>query len=116
MTYSPTSEPSAGPPLTGLLAVIARNTIIVLTAAPEQKEDWLTSVQELHEAANSLGEAEMAALLDAIRRVLEGEPPEKVEPNVTGDYRWAWKRITRSLAGPQAPRLDMFDVLARNTL
>ena len=116
MTYSPTSEPSAGPPLTGLLAVIARNTIIVLTAAPEQKLDWLASVQALLDAAKSLGETEMAALLDAIRRVLEGEPPEKVEPNVTGDYRWAWKRITRSLAGPQAPRLDMFDVLARNTL
>ncbi len=116
MTYSPTSEPSAGPPLTGLLAVIARNTIIVLTAAPEQKLDWLASVQALLDAAKSLGETEMAALLDAIRRVLEGEPPEKIEPDVTGDYRRVWRRIRRALAGPQAPRLDMFDVLARNTL
>src|SRR5690554_8133729 len=90
VTYSPTSEPSAGPPLTGLLAVIARNTIIVLTAAPEQKLDWLASVQALLDAAKSLGETEMAALLDAIRRVLEGEPPEKIEPDVTGDYRRVW--------------------------
>lgn len=122
MTHSPTPspgmppEPPAHPPLTGLLDIIARNTALVLTAVPEQKHDWLASVLALGDAAEAMGEVEMAALLDGVRRVLEGEPPGTVKPGLSGPYERAWSMIVEARAPVRAPRLDMFDVIARNTL
>lgn len=88
-------ERMAGP--LGALDVIAENTIAVLTTRPEERARWAEAVHLSRVRAAELDDQPMLALLRAISRLLEGEAPAAIAPDLEGEHAACWTRIVSAL-------------------
>jgi hypothetical protein len=88
-----------------ILDLIAHNTVAVLTLAPKRREQWIENIWELQGRAREVGDAPMLALLGAVERLLQGEPPDSATPAVSGPHADCWARIVAGLteSGAGAP-------------
>lgn len=88
-------ERMANPP--DVFNLIAGNTIAVLTEKPGERERWAEVVGQSRVRAAELDDAPMLALLRAISRLLEGEPPDLIAPELDGEHAACWAQITAAL-------------------
>ncbi len=80
-----------------VVGVVAHNTIAVLTAQPDKRDDWLDTVNQLRAEALEMGDTGMAGLLDAVERLLHGEPFEGIQPALEEVYAAGWEQIGAGL-------------------
>ncbi len=89
-------ERMAGP--LGALDVIAENTIAVLTTRPEERARWAEAVHLSRVRAAELDDQPMLTLLRAVSRLLEGEAPAAIAPDLEGEHAACWARIVAALS------------------
>jgi hypothetical protein len=76
-----------------LLSVVAHNTRVALAGPPERREAWSATLERLGYQAMDLGDYDFAAFLLATRRLLEGDDPETLEPDLPEPYATSWKNL-----------------------
>ena len=82
-----------------LLQMIAGNTVAVLTAAPEHKEEWWQQLGQLQEQAQAQGDEAFGQLLGLLRRLVEGADTARLGPEVPAAYKEVWETVLRGLRG-----------------
>ncbi|GAB4480834.1 MAG: hypothetical protein Kow00124_27950 [Anaerolineae bacterium] len=80
-----------------VVGVVAHNTIAVLTLQPDKLDDWLATVTQIRAEALEMGDASMVGLLDAVERLLRGEPFEAIQPALGEVYAAGWDQIGEGL-------------------
>lgn len=80
-----------------LLDMIAQNTILVLTTAPEEHEQWLAGIRQLATQAREAEDMPMVNLTDAITRLLLGDDPVHMEVELEGSQVEVWELIVSAL-------------------
>ena len=88
------------PELKFVLDMIARNTVGVLTAAPERKEAWLDAMRQNHGQAQAADDTQMVNLLGAVLELLQGASFESLSPDLEGAYADCWQYIKQGLENP----------------
>ncbi len=83
----------APPPPMDMFHAIAHNTIAVLEGLPGPRAAWLEHVRQVRRQAEDLGDRSLAALMEAITRLLEGDPPATINPPLEGPYLACWREI-----------------------
>jgi tetratricopeptide (TPR) repeat protein len=76
-----------------------QNTVSVLTDAPEHKAGWWENLGRLEAQARGHGDADFAALLGLLRRVVEGSSPAALADQVPPEFAEAWGEVARSGKG-----------------
>ncbi len=89
-------------PPTDPFDVIANYTIAVLTTASEQREAWFKNVRKVRAQAAQHNDAPMVALLDAVTKLLLGDDPADIAPQLEGPYKACWERIVAGVGKGQA--------------
>ena len=79
------------------LDIIAENTIAVLTDRRVEWADWQEAVRQSRIRAAELGNGPMLSLLQAVSRLLAGEAPDAIKPDLDGPYAECWARILARL-------------------
>ncbi len=81
------------PPPMDMFHAIAHNTIAVLEGLPAPRAAWMEHVRQVRTQAEDLGDRPLAALMEAILRLLEGDPPTAINPPLEGPYLACWQQI-----------------------
>nr|MBA2680950.1 tetratricopeptide repeat protein [Ktedonobacteraceae bacterium] len=77
---------------------IASNTLAVLGPAANQRNEWRTSLAELRNGATVQGRGNLAALLDAVIRLLDADSnPAGLGGGLKGIYAQTWQVIVEGL-------------------
>ena len=76
-----------------------RFDVAVMTDVPDKREEWLGTVQQLLGQAREHKDTPMIALLEAVVRLLMGDPVEEIEPELEGPHAAAWARIVEGVRG-----------------
>lgn len=81
------------PPPMDMFHAIAHNTIAVLEGLPVPRAAWMEHVRRVRVQAEDLGDRSLVTLMDAILRLLEGDPPAAINPPLEGPYLACWQQI-----------------------
>jgi len=85
-----TGGPQGGP---DPLQIIADNTIAVLTSQPERRAEWQAKIEEVLIQTDLHGDVNLGDLLRGILRLLAGDSPDQVQPQVIGPFAEVWDHI-----------------------
>jgi len=73
---------------------VIRNTIAVLTSAPEMKTKWLGALRDLKvQAIEEYKMPELAQYLEAVMQLIEGKTPDKLSENIPEILLADWETI-----------------------
>ncbi len=87
----------APPEQPDVFGAIANNTVAVMTSHPEHREEWFNTLRGLQSEAQARKNAPMAALVGAIIKLLLGDKPEAIHPQLEGEYAACWDAIIKNL-------------------
>ena len=92
-------EGEAPPPCQGpdMFGMIARNTIAVMTRAPKKREQWFATIREIQARAQEVNDRPMLVLLDAVTKLLLGDPLDALAPQLEGEHAACWEHIVQGL-------------------
>lgn len=81
------------------LSVLGHNTISVMTAEPDMRDDWRQKVLLMQADARAHDDAPLLALTTAILRLLKGDPFTEIAPDLSGPHAAVWEQIVEALTG-----------------
>ncbi len=80
------------------LSVIGHNTLAVMLGEPQHRNEWLSEVRRLQKEADDEGDQQTVALMSAIMKLLNGQPPAHISPTLEGAHKAVWDTIVEALA------------------
>lgn len=88
---------------TTFLETVMQNTVAVMTVAPQHRETWFNSVQQLLRQAEECNDVSMARLLEAVRLLLLGDDPKGIKPDLPNSIATYWDTIVRNVTQSDVP-------------
>jgi hypothetical protein len=73
-----------------------------MTGIPDKREEWFGTVRQILGQAKEADDAPMIALLEAVVKLLMGDPVEAIQPELAeleGPHAAAWARIVEGMRG-----------------
>ena len=90
-------QSSALPDGQDMFTTIRTNTLLVMTEAPQHKQDWFDNVSLNFERAKAQEDTQMVTLLSAIRNLLLDGTPSTMSPQLEGEHKACWQAIVKGL-------------------
>jgi hypothetical protein len=87
------------PPEQDMFTTIRKNTVLVMTDAPEHKQAWAENIADNIQRAEAREDAAMLALLGAVQALLRDGQPPTTPPPLEGEYATCWQDILAGLGG-----------------
>jgi hypothetical protein len=79
------------------LGVVGHNTIAVMVAEPDKRAEWLREVRQMQHRARGAGDEQMARLLSAVMKLLNGKPLAEITVELEGGYAAVWEQIAAAV-------------------
>lgn len=95
-----------------MLQVLVHNTIAALTTAKQMKGVWLDALRGYRAEAERERDDGAVVLMESVSRLMAGEDPDVIAPQLSGDYARCWTDIIGGLRGDSQPRSTIAVVMA----